>query len=136
MAQIVRFTDNLDGTEHDEAGVKRGVVITVDGRKGKKPLDLTVATYEALVALSDGDADQVRTVFTPKLVVNGRHIRTPEEMEAIRVAARAATNPDGSRMFAKVNDSGRQTNAIYTWYETEFLPAQREQAAKETPTKA
>ena len=61
MAQIVRFTDDLDGTEHDEAGVKRGVVITVDGRKGKKPLDLTVATYEALVALSDGDA----TRFAP-----------------------------------------------------------------------
>jgi hypothetical protein len=128
MSQLAPlYKDDLDGTVVEESAVKRGVVITIDGRKGKKPLDLRPEMYNALVELSDGDPSGVRAAFTP---VKVRKVRSAEEMEAIRVAARAALNPDGSRMFTKVNESGRQTDAVYDWYENVFLPSQ------ETPTKA
>lgn len=127
----VTFKDDLDGTEVAESEVVRGVrliIETSDGvHKGSKELDLAPAKYDALVALSDGDAAPVRVVFTPEV----KEHRSKELMAEIRAAARAAVNPDGTPMFPgeMVRDRGRQPEVIYTWYDTEYLPAQEQAKA-------
>lgn len=131
----VTFKDDLDGTEVAESEVVRGVrliIETSDGvHKGTKELDLAPAKFDALVALSDGDAAPVRVVFTPEV----KEHRSKELMAEIRKAAREATNPDGTPMFPgdMVRDRGRQPEAIYTWYDTEYLPALEAAKAEATP---
>jgi hypothetical protein len=132
MGERIIYTDDLDGTDVlDVNAVVRGVTITIETEggevhKGKKPLLLKRATYAALTELSDGDADAVREAFAPVT----RHVRSKAEMDAIRAAARAAKNADGSQMFEEISDTGRLRQVVYTWYENEFLPEQDKAAAE------
>lgn len=129
MSQLpAQYRDDLDGTVVSEDQVKKGVYITVGTRKGKKALDLRPEMEAALIALSDGDPDLVRAVFTPR-VEAARKVRTPEEMAAIRKAATEAKNADGSPMFENVKAKGRQPEVVYTWYYNEYLPAQQSPTA-------
>lgn len=122
----VTFKDDLDGTEVSEADIKRGVRLIIETQDGERHegstlLDLAPTKYDALIALSDGDPAPVRTVFTPEEKLH----RSKAVMAAIRKAASEAKNPDGTLMFpGMVNERGRQPEVIYTWYDTEYLPAQ------------
>lgn len=128
-SKTVRF-DDLLGTESSEVTQHK---FTVDGVE-VEPLDLLPRSFEAIEALLvKRDPDLLRAVFAP----NTTPRRTPEENEVIRAAARTAQNADGSPMF-DVKPTGRIPNAVETWYNTVYVPAQGEQepeGKQATPTR-
>jgi hypothetical protein len=130
--------DDLDGEESTEVQSHK---FTIDG-VAVDDLELKPVNFEAIETfLAKRDPSLLQAVFAPSTVARRSH----EEIEAIRSAARAAKNTDGSPMF-DVKNTGRLPRTMITWYETEYEPAQSEgegepegtegEADAETPTNA